>query len=130
MDIIIEYQDQGLVLIDRAQPLWGWGLPGGLGHYGETLEDAARREDREETGLEVTLLGQFHTYSDPQRAPRQHTITTVLVAQGHGTPGRRMTLVTWQFFSPPDLPTHLAFDHGLILGAYLKVRQTWLTDES
>ena len=86
VDIIIEIPDQGLVLIERANPPLGWALPGGFVDYGESLEDAARREAREETGLAVNLLGQFHTYSDPKRDPRQHTITTVFVAQADGTP--------------------------------------------
>ena len=61
VDIIIEIPDQGLVLIRRAKPPLGWALPGGYVDYGESLEDAARREAREETSLEVELLGQFHT---------------------------------------------------------------------
>jgi 8-oxo-dGTP diphosphatase len=126
VDIIIEYQDQGLVLIERANPPPGWAFPGGFVDYGESLEAAAVREAREETGLTVTLLGQFHTYSDPQRDPRQHTITTVFVAQGHGDPQAADDARRLAVFAPDRLPPVLAFDHGLILSEYLKVRPQWL----
>jgi 8-oxo-dGTP diphosphatase len=126
VDIIIEYQDQGLVLIKRANPPYGWALPGGFVDYGESLETAARREAQEETGLSVTLLGQFHTYSDPGRDPRQHTITTVYVAQGSGTPQAADDARTLAIFAPDQLPPVLAFDHTLILLDYLKVRPQWL----
>lgn len=125
VDIIIELPE-GLVLIQRAQPPHGWALPGGFVEYGESLEEAAVREAEEETGLKVTLLGQFHTYSDPNRDPRQHTITTVYVAQASGEPQAATDAARLKIFPPETLPEKLAFDHALILSDYLKVRQQWL----
>jgi 8-oxo-dGTP diphosphatase len=125
VDIIIELP-QGLVLIERAHPPYGWALPGGFVDYGESLEAAAVREAREETELTVTLLGQFHTYSDPHRDPRQHTITTVYVAQGVGTPQAADDARHLAVLPPDRLPPVLAFDHQRILSDYLKVRPQWL----
>lgn len=126
VDLIIEIPERGLVLIQRANPPLGWALPGGFVDYGETLEDAARREAREETGLAVDLLGQFHTYSDPRRDPRQHNITTVFVARADGTPQAADDARSLRIFPPEALPRELAFDHGQILADYLKVRPRWL----
>ncbi len=90
--------------------------------YGETLEKAAVREAREETGLEVELIRQFHSYSDPKRDPRQHTITTVFIARGKGTPKAGDDASGVEAFSPQDLPQNMAFDHEQILRDYLEGR--------
>ena len=90
VDIVIEVRTprgrRGIVLVERRNPPPGWALPGGFVDYGETLEAAAVREAREETGLEVDLLGQLHTYSDADRDPRLHTVSTVFVAKARGVP--------------------------------------------
>lgn len=126
VDLIIEIPGQGLVLIQRAKPPLGWALPGGFVDYGESLEDAARREAREETGLQVVLLGQFHTYSDPKRDPRQHNISTVFVAWAVGVPQAADDARSLKIFPPAELPRELAFDHGQILADYLEARPQWL----
>jgi 8-oxo-dGTP diphosphatase len=115
------------VLIERQKPPYGFALPGGFVEYGESLEEAAVREAKEETGLDVKLLGQFHSYSDPHRDPRQHNITTVFVARGAGTPQAASDAKSLAIFSPDDLPSPLAFDHAQILQDYLQVRHQWLS---
>ena len=116
VDIIIEVQG-GIVLIKRKNPPHGWALPGGFVDYGECYEDAAVREAREETGLEVTLVRQFHTYSDPDRDPRQHTASTVFIAQAAGQPAGGDDAAEARIFDLDHLPD-LAFDHGRILDDY------------
>lgn len=118
VDIIIEV-DGGIVLIERKNPPFGWALPGGFVDYGESLEAAAQREALEETGLEVELLRQLHTYSDPQRDQRFHTISTVFVAAAKGTPQPGDDARQAKVFQREDLPP-LAFDHGKILDDYFQ----------
>jgi len=90
VDIIIEIKrkdgKQGIVLIKRKNPPHGWVLPGGFVDYGESLEKAAVRESKEETSLDIKLIKQMHTYSEPTRDPRFHTISTVFIAQANGQP--------------------------------------------
>ncbi len=116
-DIIIKYK-RGIILIKRKNPPVGWALPGGFVDYGESLESAAVREAKEETGLKVKLLKQFHTYSDPKRDPRRHTITTVYIAEGRGKLSAGDDAKEAGIFQGKNLPSPLVFDHKKILNDY------------
>jgi len=122
VDIIIETEG-GVVLIERKNPPAGWALPGGFVDYGESFEDAARREAAEETGLAVTLRLQFHTYSDPTRDARQHTASTVFIATASGHPVAADDARQAAIFHRETLPP-LAFDHERILRDYFVFKDT------
>ena len=121
VDIIIEYKG-GIVLIKRRNPPAGWAIPGGFVDYGESLEQAAVREAKEETGLEVELLRQFHTYSSPERDARFHTISTVYVAKGRGEMLAGDDAKEAGVFGKEGLPEDIAFDHRDILHDYFTGR--------
>jgi 8-oxo-dGTP diphosphatase len=116
VDIIIETEG-GIVLIERKNPPHGWALPGGFVDYGESFENAARREALEETGLSVALQRQLHTYSDPKRDARQHTASTVFIAMANGQPVAADDAQRAAIFTQETLP-ELAFDHARILSDY------------
>lgn len=118
VDIIIETEG-GIVLIKRKNPPFGWAIPGGFVDYGESLEQAAKREAREETRLDVHLVEQFHSYSEPGRDPRFHTVSMVFIAKASGDPEAADDAKEAAVFSTLDLPKDLAFDHGRILSDYL-----------
>jgi ADP-ribose pyrophosphatase YjhB (NUDIX family) len=133
VDIIIEVlaqgasegpskERQGIVLIQRKNPPYGWALPGGFVDYGESLEQAAVREAREETSLAVSLKGQLGAYSAPDRDPRQHTISVVFVAEARGRPVAADDAQEARVFSRNELPEEMAFDHRQILEDYFTTR--------
>jgi ADP-ribose pyrophosphatase YjhB (NUDIX family) len=128
VDIIIEVlrEDgrQGIVLIERKNPPYGWALPGGFVDYGESLEEAAIREAKEETSLEIELKFQLHTYSDPKRDPRHHSISTVYVARARGKPKAQDDAQEIGIFPPEEIKFPLAFDHQKILADYLKLKNS------
>lgn len=127
VDIIIEMHTEsgdprGILLISRKNPPHGWALPGGFVDYDESLETAAVREAREETSLDVELIRQFHSYSDPDRDPRQHTITTVFIASSTGTPVAADDARDVKFYNAESLPDDIVFDHAKILKDYFEGR--------
>jgi 8-oxo-dGTP diphosphatase len=124
-DIIIELIDRPhrpIVLIERLNPPHGWALPGGFVDYGESLETAAIREAKEEVGLDVSLIEQFHLYSAPDRDPRQHTIALVFIATATGEPIAQDDAKSVGIFNPWEIPAQLCFDHSQIVRDYLHYR--------
>lgn len=117
VDLIIEFND-GIVLINRKNPPFGWALPGGFVDYGESIETAALREAKEETGLSIELVRQFHTYSDPGRDPRHHTISTVFIARAKERPTAGHDAAATDVFARGNLPEKIAFDHREIINDY------------
>ena len=126
VDIIIEIKrkngEQGIILIKRKNPPHGWAIPGGFVDYGESLEQAALREAKEETSLDIRLIKQLHTYSDPHRDPRKHTITTVFIAEAEGRPTAQDDAAEIGIFSRKEIDFPLAFDHEKILHDYFQNR--------
>lgn len=119
VDAIIEI-DNGIILIKRKNPPAGWAIPGGFVDYGETLEEAAIREMKEETSLDVNLGRQFHTYSNPDRDPRHHTVSTIFIATATGTPKAADDAIDIGIFTKDNLPEDIAFDHRQILEDYFE----------
>jgi 8-oxo-dGTP diphosphatase len=126
-DVIIEltdFPDRPIVLIERANPPYGWAIPGGFVDLGEIVEQAAIREAQEEVGLDVRLIALLGIYSDPSRDSRGHTVTAVYVAEAAGTPVAADDAKNCRLFSLSDLPESLAFDHAQVLSDYKKYRET------
>ncbi len=115
-DVVILLPGDRVVLVRRRNPPHGWALPGGFVDPGERLDVAAAREALEETGLAVSLVEQFHSYSDPARDPRGHTITTVFVATAAGEPVGGDDAAEARGFAWDALPDGIVFDHREILG--------------
>ena len=122
-DVIIEIND-GIVLIERRNPPPGWAIPGGFVDMGESLEQAALREAREETGLSVTLRALLGIYSDPLRDPRGPTVTAVYVGTASGEPKAGDDAGALRVVQPGDRSIELAFDHRQILDDYIEFRRT------
>ena len=123
VDAIIDI-DGGIVIIERSNPPFGCALPGGFVDNYESLEDAVRREMKEETDLELSDLKQFHAYSKPGRDPRFHTIGIVFTARGKGVPKAGDDAAGLKVIKLKDIDKiDFAFDHKQIIRDYIEYRK-------
>jgi 8-oxo-dGTP diphosphatase len=124
VDILIELEDRTgeLVFIERAHAPLGLALPGGFVDEGEGVADAAVREAKEETGLDVELVELFHVYSDPARDRRRHTVSIVFIGRARGTPVGGDDAARAVVCRPDALPQPLVFDHPRIVDDYVEYR--------
>lgn len=124
VDAVIE-RDGAVVLVKRRFEPLGWALPGGFVDPGEKVGDAAVREAKEETGLDIRLDALLHVYSDPRRDPRKPTLSVVFAATvvgGDLVAGDDAGDARW--FPLDALPSPIVFDHAAILADYGVFRAT------
>src|SRR5262245_58362303 len=122
VDIIVESAG-GIVLVRRRNLPLGWALPGGFVDPGESVPQAARREAKEETGLDVELTELLGVYSDPARDPRGiYTASTVFIGRASGQPVGGDDAADARLVSLDALPQDIAFDHATIIADYRRYR--------
>ena len=134
-DLVIEYgnrEKEGIVLITRKNPPHGFALPGGFAEWGLCLEDNARKEALEETGLEVIIENpnRPYVYSEPDRDPRGHMISNTYYTRGLGILKAGDDAKTAGIYTISEViglieSGALVFDHARILGDYLRNRGYW-----
>ncbi|MEM7282647.1 MAG: NUDIX hydrolase [Pseudomonadota bacterium] len=121
-DVIVELEDRPgtpIVLIERKYEPLGWAIPGGFVEVGETVEQGARREIKEETGLDVELTDMLGVYSDPARDPRGHSVSVVYRGVASGNPRADDDALSVSAV-PIDQVPPLVFDHEKIIQDYIR----------
>ncbi|MFQ6072864.1 MAG: NUDIX domain-containing protein [Methanosarcinales archaeon] len=115
VDAIIIYNNK-IALIKRKNPPYKgqYAIPGGFVEIGETVEDAVKREAKEETGLDVEILKLVGVYSNPDRDPRGHTVSICYLCMGTGEIKAGSDADDIKLFSLSDIPK-LSFDHNKMI---------------
>jgi len=111
---------KGIVLIKRKNPPLGFALPGGFVDYGETVENALKREMKEETNLDIEIEKLLGIYSNPSRDPRLHTASAVFVCRAYELPTAGDDAKEVFVIKLEEIPwDKLVFDHKQILEDFL-----------
>jgi len=112
---------KGIVLIKRKNPPFGFALPGGFVDYGEMVENALKREMKEETNLDVEIEKLLGVYSNPSRDSRLHTASAVFVCRAYDFPKAGDDAKETMIVKIEDIPWEkMVFDHKKILEDFLK----------
>jgi 8-oxo-dGTP diphosphatase len=112
----------GIVLIKRKNPPLGYALPGGFVDYGESVEEALIREMKEETNLDVKIEKLLGIYSNPNRDPRLHTVSTVFICKAFNIPKAGDDAKEAFVFKLEDIPFEkLVFDHSKIIRDFISM---------
>lgn len=124
VEIYLDGDFKGIVLIDRLNPPHGTALPGGFMDIGETIEACLKREMSEEIGLEVEIEHLLGLYSDPSRDPRFHTVSAVYICKADALPQAGDDAKSAKTVALEDLyKEHFVFDHGAIIEDYLAFKK-------
>ncbi|MCK4432511.1 MAG: NUDIX hydrolase [Methanomicrobia archaeon] len=120
VDLVILEKDQIYLIKRKNDPFKDfWALPGGFVEYGERVEEAALREAKEETGMDIKINKLIGVFSDPRRDPRGHTVSIVYLAESYGIPRSGSDAKDIKRFKVSQLP-QLAFDHEKIIKEAIK----------
>ena len=115
VDTVILYMGKLVFIKRKNDPFKGhFALPGGFVEVGETVETAAVREAKEETGLDVDIIKLLGVYSEPSRDPRGHTVTVCFLTSGRGNLKAGSDALDTGLFGMNEIP-ELAFDHNKII---------------
>ena len=130
VDAIIQKNSQILLVKRKKEPFKGYlVLPGGFVNEGERVEDAVKREIKEETSLDIELIDILGVYSEPERDPRGHIMSTVFIGKISKSSDKADAMaqddaaaIEWLNFEAVD-NTRIGFDHKKIITDFINWRQ-------
>ena len=119
--IVLNKKNEILLTRRNIEPFRGkWVLPGGHVKYGETVENALRREVEEETGFKVEIEKLHGVYSNPKRDPRYHIICICYICKiVSGEAKTNFEVGEIAFFPLKHLPKKMGFDHRKIIQNFI-----------